>query len=88
MAQTVQRFTELVNEKETSRILAVSIAALRRWRREGRGPQFTRVEGCVRYDLRSIERFIAENSSSDRKTADTRSGARSEACGDDASPRS
>jgi predicted site-specific integrase-resolvase len=54
----------VVTEGEAARLLAVSKAALRRWRREGRGPRFTRLERCVRYDLRAIERFLAENSSS------------------------
>ena len=50
---------QLVNEKEAARLLACSVAALRRWRREGRGPQFTRVERCVRYSARTLARFVA-----------------------------
>jgi len=53
----------LVRENEASRLLSVSIAALRRWRREGRGPDFIRCEGCIRYDLRAIEQYLEANSS-------------------------
>ena len=71
MDQTVRMFTE----RDTARMLAVSVAALRRWRREGRGPKFTRLETCVRYDLRELERFLAENSSRNKKAADSQSAA-------------
>jgi subtilase family serine protease len=55
---------QLLNEQETAKILAVSIAALRRWRRERRGPSFVRCERCVRYALDELSRFVALNSSS------------------------
>jgi len=58
-----QQKLQLVNEQEASRLLACSVAALRRWRRERRGPEFTRLERCVRYDLRALERFLTEHSS-------------------------
>jgi predicted site-specific integrase-resolvase len=69
---------QLVTEVQAARMLAVSVAALRRWRREGRGPNFTHCERCVRYDLRSIERFLEQNSSANKKTADSRSAAKRE----------
>ena len=72
MEQTTLSLPQLIGEKQAARILAVSIAALRRWRREGRGPQFTRLERCVRYDVRAIERFVAEHSSADERIADPR----------------
>ena len=62
----------VVTEGEAARLLSVSRAALRRWRREGRGPEFTRLERCVRYDLRSIELFVTQNSSGNKRTADSR----------------
>jgi predicted site-specific integrase-resolvase len=68
----------LLDEKQAARIMAVSVAALRRWRHEGRGPQFVRLERCVRYDLRTIERFLAQNSSANKKAADSRSAAQRE----------
>jgi hypothetical protein len=54
---------QLLDERETSRMLHISTAALRRWRREHRGPEFVRLGRSVRYDLRSLERYLAENSS-------------------------
>ena len=75
MEQTALR---MLNEKQTAQMLSVSVAALRRWRREGRGPEFTRLERCVRYPLRSIERYYSENSSANKKAADSRSAAQRE----------
>jgi len=64
---------QLVTEIQASKMLAVSVAALRRWRREGRGPEFTHCERCVRYDVRAIERFLSANSSANKKAGDLRS---------------
>jgi Helix-turn-helix domain len=60
---TTNCFTQLLTETDASKKLAVSIGALRRWRREGRGPAFTRLERCVRYDVRALESFLADHSS-------------------------
>jgi predicted site-specific integrase-resolvase len=75
--QTLQTL-QLLNEKQAARLLACSVAALRRWRREGRGPQFTRLERCVRYEARAIERFVAENSSTKKEAGDRKSPAQRE----------
>jgi len=61
----------MINEKQAARVLAVSVAALRRWRREGRGPEFAHLESCVRYPMRSIERYLTENSSTNKKARRT-----------------
>lgn len=53
----------MLNETAVAKALSVSVSALRRWRREGRGPVFTHLEKCVRYDVREIDRFLAEHSS-------------------------
>lgn len=73
MEQATLSIPQLLSEKQAARILAVSIAALRRWRREGRGPQFTRLERCVRYEVRAIEEWVAENSSGNKMSAHTQS---------------
>ena len=52
----------VVREAEAARILAVSVAALRRWRREGRGPTFVRIERCVRYRVADLEHFLRRSS--------------------------
>ena len=75
MEQAALTLPQMLSEKQAARILAVSIAALRRWRREGRGPIFTRLERCVRYDLRAIEAFLAENSSGNKRAAEPRAEA-------------
>ena len=71
MDQATLTFPQMISEKQAARMLSVSVAALRRWRREKRGPQFARIERCVRYDVRVIERFLAENSSGNKKAADS-----------------
>ena len=48
----------VVSEKEASRILAISVSALRKWRREQRGPAFIRYGRAIRYDLRALDRFV------------------------------
>jgi len=63
MEQTLSTLPQMINEKQAARVLSVSVAALRRWRHDGRGPEFARLERCVRYPVRAIERFLAENSS-------------------------
>ena len=78
MEQAALTFPQMISEKQAARLLAVSIAALRRWRREGRGPEFTRLERCVRYNIKSIECWLAENSSGNKIAADSQSAARVE----------
>ena len=64
MNQVPRPFPQMLNEKQAARSLAVSIGALRKWRKDGRGPEFVRLERCIRYSLQSIETFVSENSSS------------------------
>ena len=71
MEQMTLILPQMLNERQAARLLACSVAALRRWRREGRGPEFTRLERCVRYSSRSIECWLEENSSGNRKAADS-----------------
>lgn len=51
----------IVREVEASQMLGISVAALRRWRREGRGPSFVRLERCIGYRLTDLQSFITEN---------------------------
>lgn len=57
-----EQYVLLVTEKSAARLYAVSTAALRRWRREGRGPRWVRVGKCVRYRVRDLEQFLDANS--------------------------
>lgn len=72
MEEITLNLPQMLNERQAAHILAVSIAALRRWRREGRGPRFTHVERCIRYDLRAIEIFLTENSSGNNRAIEPR----------------
>jgi hypothetical protein len=78
MEQTTSNIPQLLSEKQAARMLSVSIAALRRWRRERRGPQFVRLERCIRYSVGALERFLTENSVENKKAADSRSAAQLE----------
>jgi hypothetical protein len=51
----------VVREPVAARLLGVSIAALRRWRRENRGPAFVRLQRCVGYRMADLESFINVN---------------------------
>jgi predicted site-specific integrase-resolvase len=53
----------MLNETAVAEALAVSVAALRRWRREGRGPRFVRLERCVRYSEGDVKNYLSLNAS-------------------------
>ncbi len=50
---------KLMTEEEVSKALNVSIAALRRWRLEQRGPVFIKVGSLVRYRPEDLERWLS-----------------------------
>jgi Helix-turn-helix domain len=49
----------LLTEEDVARQLRVSVASLRRWRLERRGPQFIKVGSLVRYRPDEIEVWLA-----------------------------
>jgi predicted DNA-binding transcriptional regulator AlpA len=49
----------LLTEEEVALHLHVSLAALRRWRLEGRGPRFIKVSALVRYRPEELEQWLA-----------------------------
>ena len=49
---------QLMTEDETSEILKCTVAALRRWRRERRGPRFVKLGRLIRYRQSDIEDFV------------------------------
>jgi predicted DNA-binding transcriptional regulator AlpA len=51
--------TALLKESEVASWLNVSLAALQRWRFEGRGPQFVKIGASVRYDPAKVRDWIA-----------------------------
>ena len=48
----------LLTEEEVAKHLKVSLAALRRWRLEGRGPRFLKVSALVRYRPEELEEWL------------------------------
>jgi predicted DNA-binding transcriptional regulator AlpA len=51
-------FGELLNETEVAKKLRVSLACLRRWRLEKRGPAFVKIGHLVRYRPEELETWI------------------------------
>lgn len=51
--------SSLLTEQEVAQQLNVSLAALRRWRLEGRGPRFIKVSALVRYRPDELEQWLA-----------------------------
>lgn len=48
----------LMMEEQVSRLLHVSVASLRRWRLERRGPAFIKVGSLVRYKPEDLELWL------------------------------
>ena len=48
-----------LNEQEVSKRLNVSVATLRRWRLEKRGPMFVKVGSLVRYRPEDFDSWVA-----------------------------
>src|SRR5262245_12141465 len=58
---------QLLDEKAASKLLNVTPAALRRWRREKKiSLKFVRVGRLIRYRLSDIEEFISKNTEGGR----------------------
>lgn len=49
---------ELFNETEVAKKLRVSLACLRRWRLEKRGPVFIKIGSLVRYPQEELDSWI------------------------------
>ena len=45
-------------ERQVAEQLAVSIAAVRKWRLEDRGPRYYKVGACVRYRPEDVEAWL------------------------------
>lgn len=51
--------SSLLTEEEVAKRLRVSLASIRRWRLERRGPQFIKVGSLVRYRPEDLETWLA-----------------------------
>ncbi len=74
----------LLNEIEVSRRLRVSVACVRRWRLERRGPRYVKVGSLVRYRDEDVERWLGalpgggqEKSAEAKQTEDPKDSAKS-----------
>lgn len=54
-----EKSSQLLDEKGLARELQVSLAALRRWRIEDRGPKFLKLGPLVRYRPQDVEAWLA-----------------------------
>ena len=53
--------SHLLTETETARILSLKVSTLRRWRWEGKEPNYLKIGNAVRYDPAVIDRYIDES---------------------------
>ena len=51
----------LLTTKQAAEILATPEGTLKRWRAEGRGPSWIKLEGSIKYDLADVQRYIESN---------------------------
>jgi len=49
----------VLDERQLTKMLGVSVATIRRWRLLRRGPAFLKFFGCVRYDPRDVAVWLA-----------------------------
>jgi len=50
---------ELMREADAARLLELSVRTLQKWRWSGKGPEFLRLNGAVRYNRADLLRFIS-----------------------------
>jgi predicted DNA-binding transcriptional regulator AlpA len=51
----------LLTPKQAAQVLATPEGTLKRWRAEGRGPAWVKLEGSVRYTLSDVQQYIESN---------------------------
>ena len=51
--------THLLNETELAAYLRVSVAACRKWRFQGRGPEFVKLGSLVRYRREDVDNWLS-----------------------------
>ena len=60
----------LLTEKEVSDFLNISVRTLQKWRWNGRGPNYLKLSGCVRYSISDIKDFLKQGKR--RNTSDSK----------------
>ena len=62
MAPTKQSDRDMLNTAEAAEYLGLQPDTLERWRRQGRGPKYIRMEGwAIRYRRCDLESFIKQS---------------------------
>jgi hypothetical protein len=51
----------LIDERDAAKALCCSVAALRKWRLQGKGPAYCRIGRLVRYAEGDLQEFLAAN---------------------------
>ncbi len=52
---------QLLTEQKTAEALNCTVAALRRWRRERRGPRFVKLGRLIRYNPADLEAYVEQS---------------------------
>ena len=63
-----------MSESELARKASVSIAVLRKWRREGRGPRFLKLGRLVRYLVGDVDIWLHSHASGGNQERGTKDG--------------
>jgi len=61
MSETLRTPATLLTSKQAAEMLAVPDGTLKRWRAEGRGPAWIKLEGSVRYAISDVKHYIESN---------------------------
>lgn len=54
--------TRFLTVKQTAQIIGVSVSTLNRWRHEGKGLPYVKIEGSIRYEYGAVIHFIEQHS--------------------------
>jgi predicted DNA-binding transcriptional regulator AlpA len=53
--------SNVLNERQAANMLGCSVALMRKWRRLGKGPSYSRIGRLVRYQHEDIDEFLEAN---------------------------
>ena len=54
----VESMEQLLNERETAKLLRISVQLLRKWRAIGSGPKYKKLGKCVRYSPDDVKHYL------------------------------
>ena len=50
--------TEVITEKEVSKLLSISLQSLRNWRCQRKGPPYIKIGRSVRYPIEDLRKYL------------------------------